>query len=172
MRIMSGLTAYQGLRDRLLLNSGASVACDGGSSIQEKTMTRSLITAVALCVSTLPLQAAAKPSLRDVPQVENIIFVAAIAHEVSEYCHSIKARRMKALGMAWELRSQANDLGYSDAEIRAHVESDSEKARMRAKGERYLKANGVDYGTPETFCVFGLAEIDKSSAIGALLRAK
>lgn len=135
-------------------------------------MTRSLIVAVALCTSLLPVAAVAKPSLRDVPQVENIIFAAAVAHEVSKNCRSIKERRMKALGMAWDLRSYANKLGYSDAEIRAYVESDSEKARMRAKGERYLKANGVDYGTPETFCVFGHAEIDKSSAIGALLRAK
>ena len=135
-------------------------------------MTRTLIAAVAFCAVALPGAAVAKPSLRDVPQIENIIFAAAIAHEVSEYCHSINPRRMKALGMAWKLRSQANDLGYSDSEIRAYVESDSEKARVRAKGERYLKANGVDYGTPETFCVFGHAEIKKSSAIGALLRAK
>ncbi|NIZ59461.1 hypothetical protein DL239_00565 [Sedimentitalea sp. CY04] len=135
-------------------------------------MTRTLIAAVALCAVAMPVAAFAKPSLRDVPQIENIILAAAIAHEVSEYCQSIKPRRMKALGMAWQLRSQANDLGYSDSEIRAYVESDSEKARVRAKGERYLKANGVDYGTPETFCVFGHAEIKKSSAIGALLRAK
>ncbi|NRB19273.1 MAG: DUF5333 domain-containing protein [Rhodobacteraceae bacterium] len=135
-------------------------------------MTRTLIAAVALCVSALPLGAAAKPSLRDVAQVENIIFAAAVAHEVSEYCQTIKPRHLKALGMAWELKSQANDLGYSNAEIRAYVESDSEKARMRAKGELFLKANGVDYSTPETFCVFGRAEIEKSSAIGALLRAK
>ncbi len=52
------------------------------------------------------------------------------------------------------------------------MESDSEKARIRAKGEDYLKANGVDYDKPETFCTFGLAEIEKSSAVGALLKAK
>ncbi|KAE9629673.1 hypothetical protein FEE96_04195 [Parasedimentitalea maritima] len=135
-------------------------------------MTRALSVAIAICVATFPGVASAKPSLRDVPQVENIIFAAAVAHEVSEKCGSIKSRRMKALGMAWDLRSYANKLGYSDSEIRAYVESDVEKARMRNKGERFLKANGVDYGSPETFCVFGHAEIEKSSAIGALLRAK
>jgi len=172
MSIVSGFAAYQGLRGTLLLNSGSSVARNGGYTVQESPMTRTLIATVALCVATLPGVASAKPSLRDVPQVENIIFAAALAHEISDNCHSIDPRRMKALGMAWTLRSKANDLGYSDSEIRAYVESDSEKARMRAKGEQFLKANGVDYGSPETFCVFGHAEIDKSSAIGALLRAK
>jgi len=169
---MSGFAAYQGLHGSLLLNSNGDVAGDGNSNVQENPMTRTFIAAVALCVATLPGAVAAKPSLRDVPQVENIIFAAALAHEISENCPSIKARRMKALGMAWDLRSHANGLGYSDAEIRAYVESDSEKARIRAKGERFLKANGVDYSSSETFCVFGHAEIDKSSAIGALLRAK
>ena len=124
-------------------------------------------------VLTLPVGLAiAKPSLRDVPEVENIIFAAALAHEISKQCPTINARRIKALGMAWKLRSRANKLGYSDSEIRAYVESDTEKARIRAKGETYLKANGVDYNNPDTFCTFGHAEIAKSSAIGALLKAK
>jgi len=134
-------------------------------------MLKTILLATSM-VSVLPLGAAAKPSLRDVPEIENIIFAAALGHEVSEKCPTIKARRMKALGMAWRLRARANDLGYSDAEIRAYVESDVEKARMRAKGEAYLKANGVDYNNPESFCVYGHAEIAKSSAVGALLRAK
>ncbi len=134
-----------------------------------KTVTSVLLAGILAVM--LPVgMAAAKPSLREVPEIENIIFVAALVHEISNKCSSLKARKVKALGMAWRLRSRANDLGYSDAEIRAYVESDVEKARMRAKGERYLKANGVDYDNPESFCVFGRAEIAKSSAIGALLR--
>ena len=128
-----------------------------------------LILALMLCVpASLAL---AKPSLRDVPEIENIIFAAALAHEISGKCNSIKPRKVKALGMAWQLKSRANDLGYSDSEIRAYVESDAEKARMRAKGQRFLKANGVNYSKPASFCTFGHAEIGKSSAIGVLLRA-
>jgi hypothetical protein len=120
-----------------------------------------------------PVAAAeAKPHLSDVAEVENILFAAAIAHEVSEKCPNLSARRMKAIAMAWQLRSRANDLGYSDAEIRAYVESDVEKSRMRSKGESFLKQNGVSYSDPETFCAFGRAEIAKSSAIGALLKAR
>jgi len=144
------------------------------SQMERKVMNivKTLLLAGAAAL-TLPIAAAsAKQSLRDVPEIENIIFAAALAHEISGNCHSIKARKMKALGMAWKLRSRANDLGYSDGEIRDYVESDSEKARIRAKGEKYLKANGVDYNNPESFCTFGHAEIAKSSAVGALLKAK
>lgn len=132
---------------------------------------KSLLLAGAAMLILPASVASAKPSLRDVPEIENIIFAAALAHEISENCHSIKPRRMKALGMAWQLRSRANDLGFSDAEIRAYVESDVEKARMRAKGDRFFKENGVDLDAPETFCAFGHAEMAKSSAIGALLKA-
>ena len=137
----------------------------------------SKFTIAALCglmSVALPLAAAGqnKPSLRDVPQIENVLFAAAIGYEISEICDSIAARRLKAIGRAWTLRSEANALGYSDAEIKAYVESDKEKARMRAKAEAYLKANGAVYGQPETFCAVGRAEIAKNSATGALLRAK
>lgn len=134
-------------------------------------LVKSLLLAGATILTLSAGTALAKPSMRDVPEVENIIFAAALAHEISGKCHSIKARKMKALGMAWQLRSRANELGYSDVEIRAYVESDTEKARIRAKGEKFLKANGVDYDNPESFCTFGHAEIAKSSAIGALLKA-
>ena len=79
---------------------------------------------------------------------------------------------LRALNTLRKIKAQANDLGYSDDEIRAYVESDTEKARMRAKGEKFLAQNGVSYDKPETFCTFGRAEIAKSSAIGVLLRVK
>ena len=126
----------------------------------------------AMTAAASPVAAQDKPSMRDVPEIENKLFAAAVGHEISEICPTISARRMKALGQAWQLRSRANELGYSDAEIREYVESDAEKARMRAKGEAWLKANGAVYGQPETFCAVGRAEIEKKSAIGALLRAK
>jgi len=126
---------------------------------------------VALILTLTTGLAFANPSLRDVPEVENIIFAAALAFEVSENCQSLAPRKFKAIRMAWQLRNHANDLGYSDAEIRAYVESDVEKARMRAKGEKFLTANGVDYTKPETFCAYGRAQIEQSSAIGVLLKA-
>lgn len=133
---------------------------------------KTLILALPVCIAFSGMAASAKPSMRDVPEIENIIFAAALAHEVSSYCSSISSRKFKALKMALKLRSRANALGYTDSEIIDYVESDTEKARVRAKGEAYLKAHGVKYNDPKSFCVFGHAEIANSSAVGALLKAK
>ncbi|PHO02425.1 hypothetical protein CSC82_17955 [Rhodobacteraceae bacterium 4F10] len=133
---------------------------------------RKVLLAASAVFAVTGSAAQAKAPMSDVPEIENVLYAAAVAYEISEICDDISARRMKALGDAWKLRSIANDLGYSDSEIKDYIESDAQKARMRAKGEAYLKSKGAIYGQPETFCAVGRAEIAKSSAIGALLRAK
>ncbi|KIC10151.1 hypothetical protein RA19_13145 [Leisingera sp. ANG-M1] len=130
---------------------------------------------IAIALSTvvaLPAAALAKPSLREVQEIEDPLFAVAVAKEVADHCDRIAPRYLKGLGELRRLKARANELGYSDAEIRAYIDSDVEKARMRAKGEKLLAQNGVDYGQPETFCAYGRAEIEKNSAIGVLLRAK
>lgn len=120
---------------------------------------------------TIPAVAEAKPPLREVKEIDNELYYIAIANEISEYCPSISGRRLKAISVMWGLRSKANDLGYSDKEIRAYVDSDAEKDRMRAKGEAYLAQNGVSYKKPDSFCTLGRKEIERNSAIGVYLRA-
>ncbi|WP_254438694.1 DUF5333 domain-containing protein [Ruegeria arenilitoris] len=124
-----------------------------------------------LSVLALPTIAEAKPPLREVKEIDNELYYIAIANEISEYCPSISGRRLKAIGVLWGLKSQANKLGYSDNEIRAYVDSDAEKDRMRAKGEAYLAQHGVTYENPNSFCTLGRAEIERNSAIGVYLRA-
>ena len=119
-----------------------------------------------------PVAGHAKPPLRDVDEIDNELYYIAIANEIDKRCDAISGRRFKAINVMWGLKRKANDLGYSDAEIRAYVESDAEKARMRRKGEAYLSANGVSDGKPESFCALGRAEIKRNSAIGVYLRAK
>lgn len=131
-----------------------------------------LIALLAALMAVSPMSAAAKPPLSDVPEIEDPLFAIAMAKEVADHCDSISARLFKGIGELRRLRSRANALGYADAEIRAYIESDTEKARMRAKGETLLRNSGVSYENPETFCAFGRTEIEKNSAIGVLLRAK
>ncbi len=131
---------------------------------------RSMVMAAVLMAA--PTLTMAKPPLREVSEIDDTLYYIAIANEIDKYCDQISGRRLKAIAEMWSLRSRANKLGYSDDEIRAYVESDSEKARMRAKGERYLAAHGVSYEQPETFCALGRAEIARNSAIGVYLRAK
>ena len=128
--------------------------------------------ALSVTVLAVPTGLAAKPSLRDIPEIEEPLFAVAMAKEVADHCDSLGARLFKGIGELRRLRSHANSLGYADSEIRAYIESDTEKARMRARGEKLLAKSGVSYENPETFCTFGRAEIQKNSAIGALLRAK
>ncbi len=135
-------------------------------------MLRNLIAGALTLAMTLPALALAKPALRNVTEIEEPLFAVALAKEVSEHCEDISARFFKGLGELRRLRARANELGYSDTEIRAYVESDVEKARMRAKGKKVLAQHGVTYEKPETFCAYGRAEIKKNSAIGVLLRAK
>ncbi len=143
----------------------------GGAAVRVPASVRGGL--LALTLGAAPLAAGAgKPSLREVPEIENVLYVAAIAHALSEGCAGLATRRLKAVGMAWRLRARANELGYSDAEIKAYVESDAEKARMRAKVGAFLNRNGVSGAKPHSFCAFGHAEIEKSSAIGALLKAR
>ncbi|MBE1298037.1 MAG: hypothetical protein GJ678_17740 [Rhodobacteraceae bacterium] len=129
-----------------------------------------LMSAAALAVA--PVAAFAKPPLRSVAEIEEPLFAVAVAKEVSDHCDSLTARFWKGVGELRRLRTRANELGYSDSEIRAYIGSGTEKARMRAKGEALFASSGVSYDKPETFCAFGRAEIKKNSAIGVLLRAK
>jgi len=129
-------------------------------------------TGVCVALALSATTALAKPSLRDVPAIDNGLFAIAIANEIRENCGSVSARMVRAFSFMKSLESQAKGMGYSDDEIRAHIKSDAEKARMRKIGEAYLKNNGVNRNDPETFCALGRAEIAKSSQIGALLRAK
>ena len=163
------------MKGHLILHSKASDALGEHPVPKESlVMTKSLTYALVLLVSLMvtPGLAQSKPSLRDVPEVENTLFAVALADAVRDHCASIEARTLRALGLLQRTRALANDLGYSDAEIRAHVESKAEKARMRAKGEAFLAQRGVRLSDTETVCTFGRAEIAKNSAIGALLKAR
>ncbi len=167
---MSVLTKNYGYWERLLLHSDRFDLRSGQTRMKGKTMSivKKLMLIAALMI---PASAGAKPPLREVKEIDNELYYIAIANEISEYCPSINGRRLKAIGVMWDLRSKANKLGYSDSEIRAYVDSDAEKDRMRAKGEAYLAANGVSYNKPGTFCTLGQKEIERNSAIGVYLRA-
>lgn len=128
---------------------------------------------IALMTATLlATPVAAKPALRDVPAIDDALLYLGIADRIRKECPDISARMFRALGYLNDIQSTAKSLGYSDAEIDAYRKSDAEKARMKARGAAYLKANGVDTSNPQSYCALGRAEIQKSSQIGSLLRAK
>ena len=114
----------------------------------------------------------AKPPLRDVRVVDDAVFDVAVADKIRKQCPEISARVVKALSLYRSVRKTARNMGYSDDEIEAYGDSKTEKERMRAKGEAYLRAQGVVAGNAQSYCAVGRKEIQKASRIGSLLRAK
>ena len=115
---------------------------------------------------------AAKPHLREVAQIDDTLFDIAVADVIRKGCQTIDARVLKAIGVMRRLKNEASSLGYSDTEIRAYVESDVEKDRMRARGAELFASRGVDPSNPDDLCRMGREEIAKNSQIGELLKAK
>ena len=125
---------------------------------------------IALTLALVSNMVLAKPSLRDVPEIDETLLSIGIANEIRKNCPDISARILRAAALVNDLKTKARNMGYSDTEIDAYRRSDTEKARLKAKGATYLAAGGVKPGQPETYCALGAVEIEKGGQIGALLR--
>ena len=133
------------------------------------------VTLAAFALTTLPMmavQAQAKPPLREVAAIDDALFDLGLADRIRKNCPTISARMIKAIGYVRGIEKTARNLGYTQAEIDAYTDSDADKDRLRAKAAKYFAARGVDPSKPESYCAVGLEEIQKSSRIGSLLRAK
>ncbi|MEM1353180.1 MAG: DUF5333 domain-containing protein [Pseudomonadota bacterium] len=113
--------------------------------------------------------AVALPPLRDVKEIDDGLFTVGLANEIRRNCPTIKARVIYAYGVLRNLKREARSLGYTNAQIDAHVNSDAEKDRLRARGEAYMEERGFAQ-TEAGFCALGRAEIAAGSEVGALLR--
>ena len=127
--------------------------------------------ALLLCLATAGVANAKRP-LSEVSTVNDGLLAMGIADTIRKECPSLSARMIKAYFYINKLKKHARSLGYSDEEIKSHVTSKEVKAEIRQQGEAYLKEHGVVMDNPQSYCALGRAEIEKSSQIGALLRAK
>jgi len=116
--------------------------------------------------------AVAKPPLRQVAQIDDALLDLGIADRIRKECPDINARLFRAVIFVRGLEKKARSMGYSEAEIENYTDSDTEKARLRAKGAAFFAAKGVDTSDPQSYCALGNAEIQKGSRIGSLLKAK
>jgi len=135
-----------------------------------KIMMMTLVTTFGFGLGFSP--ALAKQSLQSVAAVEQGLFSISVADKIRRECGSISGRMLKARSTLRSLYDTARAAGYSDAEIDTYVNADTEKARMRARRDAYLKKQGVVKSQPESYCAAGRAEIQKSSQIGVLLKAR
>lgn len=136
------------------------------------TTTTAVTLAIASAVGLNAGAAMARPPLSEVKEIDTDMLWVALAIEISDTCGDIAPRTLKGLATLNSLRSRASALGYSSQEIKAYVQSDVEKARIRSLGEAYVKSKGLNPADSGDLCALGFAEIDRNSQIGVLLKAK
>lgn len=107
--------------------------------------------------------------LSEVKSIDDGLFAIGLADQIRKNCPVISARVFKALGALQDLNNQAMAMGYTKEEIDAHVESDIEKDRLRARAKDYMAEQGL---VPDEtgYCALGKSEIGRNSKIGSLLR--
>jgi len=104
--------------------------------------------------------------------VNDRLIAARIADRIRRNCPTIDARILYAYGEARKLKRYAEQKGYSAKEIDAFLDSKTEKQRIYAVAEDYLKRKGVRADNPNSFCVLGKQEIAAKNLIGSFLVAK
>lgn len=128
--------------------------------------------AATLVVLTTAAPAAALPPLSQEGHVNDSLVQARVADMLRRGCPDLNARMVRAFSEARKLKRYALDQGYSAAQIDAFLDSRDERRRIYAEADRYMVANGVVNGRPETFCRLGRQEIDRRTIAGSLLVAR
>jgi hypothetical protein len=113
-----------------------------------------------------------RPPLRDNESINAPLLAGFVGDEIRKNCADISARMVVVWQKLRALEREAVRQGYSEAEIRAYVQSREEKRRMEQRRDAYLKANGVRRGDPHSYCALGRREIAANSPIGELLRSR
>lgn len=123
---------------------------------------------VILTLWGAPVQAA---SLPDDPHVTRQLVAAQVGDIIRTTCPTISARVFVVLSEIWALERHAKAAGHTDADIRAFLDSPSEKQRIKALAQAYLQKAGAKTGDVESYCKVGRDEIAKNTVTGSLLRS-
>ena len=129
-------------------------------------------TALAALGFAALVPAASAASLSQETDINDALFEIAVANEIRKECDSISPRIFTAIGRMNDLKAEARQRGYSDAEIDAYVNDKAEKRKMRARRNDYIRAQGAIPDDGPSLCALGQTEIAKQSPIGALLKAR
>lgn len=127
---------------------------------------------LALALAAGAADASAKPGLRAEKDINDGLFVLAVAQKIRKECGDIGGRLFRGYAIINELKARARDRGYSDSEINAYINDRAEKDRMKERRDAYIRAHGAEPKDGPSICALGQAEIDRQTSIGNLLRAK
>ncbi len=99
------------------------------------------------------------------------LVAAQVGDVIRTTCPSISARMFVVLREMLSLQSYALGAGNSESEIKAFLDSPTEKARIKALALDYLTKAGAKEGDAESYCAVGRAEIAAGTVAGELLRS-
>lgn len=125
---------------------------------------------VTLTLALTAQSAFALGPLKDVATVRDGIIAVGMAYEIGDKCGSIEARYLRGLGFLNQIKADAAQLGYSDAEIDAYIGDDAEKDRLEGLARQQLADLGAVVGDEASFCAVGEAQIAAGTQVGQLLR--
>lgn len=136
------------------------------------TLRRPFIRTIALFTGFVVVAGAtaARSDLADEPTITEGLISVAIAYEIGERCDGIRARRLAGVNFLWGLKSAAQDLGYSNAEIDAFTDNRAAQDRLEAIARQRLADLGAVEGQWDTYCTVGESQMAQDTVAGGLLR--
>ncbi len=129
---------------------------------------KTLLAPVVLGLTMAATTATANPA--NVERVTEGLIAAGMAVELGDNCNGVSVRMIRGLNFLQGLKSHLKDLGYSNAEIDAFVDSRSEKARLETMARQRLNGLGVRTDDPASYCTVARAQITQGTQVGQLLR--
>lgn len=133
---------------------------------------------IKMSLATLALMAAtaasaeARVPLNEDKQLDDGLTLVAIGNYLRKQCDEVTPRFWKTYTFMRGLQDRARDLGYSDDEIEAYLDNETEKDRVKSRARAYLTSRGAVFGDPDTFCTVARAEIAQATSVGTFLREK
>jgi hypothetical protein len=131
-----------------------------------------LLPVLMLCAMSLPGLAAGqeKVPLPEEPHINEQLIAAQAGDILRNICPKASARMLVVWAKMWDLKTYAEDKGYTESEVKAFLKDKDQKARVKAAAEAYLEAAGAVAGDPESYCQVGRDEIAKGTLLGQIIR--
>lgn len=123
---------------------------------------------VLVCTTVLATPLTANPG--DVTRVAEGLIAAGMALELSERCDSVGVRYLRGINFLQGLKSHLEDLGYSEAEIDAFIDSREEKQRLEGIARARLADLGAVAGDAASYCNVARSQISQGTQVGQFLR--
>jgi hypothetical protein len=129
-----------------------------------------LTTLIALSLGGMAI--AAPNSLAEEGDINAGLLAIASADKIRRACGDISPRFWRARSYVNQLKDMARARGYSEAEIDAYINDDTEQDKMRARRNAYFESKGASNLDADSLCRLGRDEIKNRSRIGSFLKAK